>query len=142
MGLHNILCSHSNFEFPFCSNLIFLFSILLQAQLMSKFKPKDGLGMSLEHDGIYNSPTWMNILINVHLTWTNVIHHLDKTNRCIKKIGWNLFKYFPNNFVDGHKCSRWMEILVKDGWIMINERCTNDWRIRGEWWIYTMNNLC
>jgi hypothetical protein len=25
---------------------------------------------------------------------------------------------------------------------MINERCTNDLRIRGEWWIYTMNNLC
>jgi hypothetical protein len=59
MGLHIIIRSHSNFEFPFCSSLIFLFSTLFQAQLMSKFKPRDGLGMSLEYDDIYNSPTWM-----------------------------------------------------------------------------------
>jgi hypothetical protein len=22
---------------------------------------------------------------------------------------------------------------LKDGWIVINEKCTNDWQIRGEW---------
>jgi hypothetical protein len=53
---------------------------------MFKFKPKDGLGMSLEHYGIYNSPTWMNTLINVHLTWMNVIHQSRQNKQMYKKV--------------------------------------------------------
>jgi hypothetical protein len=83
---HIILCSCSNFEFPFCSSLIFLFSTIFQAQLMSKFKPRDGLGMSLEHDDIYNSSTWMNMMINVHLTWMNVIHQSRRNKQMYQKV--------------------------------------------------------
>jgi hypothetical protein len=43
--------------------------------------------------------------------------------------------YMGTNAIDEWK------FWLKDGSIMINERCINDWEIKGEWWIYTMSIL-
>ncbi len=62
---------------------------------------------------------------------------MGERNGCIIVLGWNLFKYLINNFVDGHKCIDEWKIWWKNGWMMI-ERCKNDGHTRDEWWMYTI----
>ncbi len=77
-------------------------------------------------------------LINVHLTWMNVIHQSRQNKKYIKKFGWNIFKYFPHNFVYGHKCNRWMENLVKR-WIDHDKWKMYKW-LRNKRWMMNIHN--
>lgn len=50
----------------------------------------------------YNLTTSMNMLMDDHSTWMNVIHQCKWNNECIKKIvGWNPSKNHFSNLIKG-----------------------------------------